>query len=102
MCVNNFGGGSVMKEPILDSLQRRIRAMHSLWEEAVATMDVGQVNYVERDPVLPIGFSLFHFSQIEDGSASLLGAGPAVYAEEWAGRMGLAVADNGKARTVAE
>jgi hypothetical protein len=102
MCVNNFGGVTDMTEPILDSLQRRIRAMHSLWEEAVATMDVGQVNYVERDPVLPIAFSLFHFSQIEDGSASLLGAGPAVYAEEWAGRMGLAVADNGKARTVAE
>jgi hypothetical protein len=87
---------------ILDSLQRRVRAMHSLWEQAVATMDAGQVNYVERDPVLPIAFSLFHFSQIEDGSASLLGAGPAVYTGDWAGRMGLAIADNGKARTVPE
>jgi hypothetical protein len=87
---------------ILDSLRRRMRAMHSLWEEAVASMGAAQVNFVERDPVLPIAFSLFHFSQIEDGSASLLGAGPAVYADDWATRMGLAIADNGKARTVAD
>jgi hypothetical protein len=54
-------------ELLHDSLKRRMRAMHSLWEEAVATMDVDQVNYVERKPVLPIAFSLFHFAQIEDG-----------------------------------
>ena len=58
-----------MTELILDSLRRRMRAMHSLWEEAVATMDLDQVNHVEREPVLPIAFSLFHFTQIEDGSA---------------------------------
>jgi len=38
-----------MTELLLDSLQRRMRSMHSLWEDAVATMDVDQVNYVERD-----------------------------------------------------
>ncbi len=91
-----------MTELILDSLRRRMRAMHSLWEEAVATMDVDQVNYVERDPVLPIAFSLFHLTQIEDGSASILGAGPAVYNDGWADRIGLGVADNGKHKTVAE
>lgn len=87
---------------ILDSLRRRVRAMHSLWEEAVATMDAGQVNYVERDPVLPIAFSLFHFTQIEDGSASILGAGPVVWDDAWAVRLGLVIADNGKNKTVAE
>jgi len=87
---------------ILDSLRRRMRAMHSLWEEAVATMDAGQVNYVERDPVLPIAFSLFHFTQIEDGSASILGAGPVVYDDGWEQRLGLVVADNGKDKTVTE
>ena len=64
-----------MTDLILDSLRRRMRAMHSLWEQAVATMDLDQVNHVEREPVLPIAFSLFHFVQIEDGSATMLGAG---------------------------
>ena len=92
------GSGSIA----LDSLRRRMRAMHSLWEDAVSTMDLEQVNYVEREPVLPIAFSLFHFVQIEDGSATMLGAGPMVYDEDWAQRMGLAIADHGKARTVEE
>jgi len=91
-----------MTELVLDSLQRRMRAMHSLWEEAVATMDVDQVNRVEREPVLPIAFSLFHFVQIEDGSATMLGAGAMVYDESWARRMGLAIADHGKQKTVDE
>ena len=60
-----------MEDLILDSLRRRMRAMHSLWEDAMATMGPAQVNHVERDQVLPIAFSLFHFVQIEDGSASL-------------------------------
>ena len=38
-------------------------------------MDLDQVNHVEREPVLPIAFSLFHLVQIEDGSATMLGAG---------------------------
>ena len=89
-------------ELVLDSLCRRMRAMHSLWEDAVATMDLEQVNHVERPPVLPIAFSLFHFVQIEDGSATMLGAGPMVYDDGWAARMGLAIDDHGKHRTVDE
>ena len=89
-------------ELILDSLRRRMRAMHSLWEDAVATMDLGQVNHVEREPVLPIAFSLFHFVQIEDGSATMLGAGPVLFDDGWATRMGLAIVDHGKHRTVDE
>ena len=91
-----------MTELILDSLRRRMRAMHSLWEEAVATMDLDQVNHVEREPVLPIAFSLFHLVQIEDGSATMLGAGDMVYNDEWATKMGLAIADHGKHRSVDE
>jgi len=87
---------------ILDSLRRRMRALHSLWEDAVATMDVEQVNHVERDAVLPIAFSLFHFAQIEDGSATMLGAGPMIYTDEWATKIGLAIHDNGKHRTPEE
>ena len=87
---------------VLDSLQRRMRAMHSLWEQAVSTMDLDQVNHVEREPVLPIAFSLFHLVQIEDGSATMLGAGDMVYDDEWATKMGLAIADHGKHKTVDE
>ena len=89
-------------EIALESLRRRMRAMHSLWEDAVATMSLEQVNHVEREPVLPIAFSLFHFVQIEDGSATMLGAGPMVYDDSWAERMGLSIADHGKHRTVDE
>ena len=91
-----------MTELILDSLRRRMRALHSLWEDAIATMDLDQVNHVEREPVLPIAFSIFHLVQIEDGSATMLGAGPMVYDESWATRMGLAIADHGKHKTVDE
>lgn len=89
-------------ELILDSLRRRMRALHSLWEEAVATMTLEQVNYVERDVILPIAFSLFHFAQIEDGSATMLGAGPMIYTDEWATKIGLTIHDNGKEKTVDE
>ncbi|HWE56247.1 MAG TPA: hypothetical protein VG435_12090 [Acidimicrobiales bacterium] len=91
-----------MADIVLDSLRRRLRSMHSLWEDAVATMTLEQVNYVERDPILPIAFSLFHFVQIEDGSGTILGAGPMIYNSARGEQMGLAVMDNGKERTVAE
>ena len=87
---------------LVDSLVRRMRAMHSLWEQAVATMGSAEVNYVEREPVLPIAFSLFHFANIEDSSASGLGAGPVIFDDAWAARIGLGVADHGKERTVSE
>ena len=76
--------------------------MHSLWEDAVATMSVDQVNHVERELVLPIAFSLFHFVHIEDFSATMLGAGPMAYDDAYGARMQLAIADDGKHRTVEE
>jgi hypothetical protein len=91
-----------MDDLILDSLRRRMRAMHSLWYEAVDTMDLDQVNHVEREPVLPIAFSLFHLAQIEDGSVLMLGGPPPIYDEGWADRMGLTIHDHGKHRTVDE
>jgi len=87
---------------VLDSLRRRMRAMHSLWEDAVATMSGDQVNHVERVGVLPIAFSLFHFTQIEDGSVAMLGGPAPEVSPAWMDRMGLTIADNGKARTVEE
>ena len=91
-----------MHDLILDSLRRRMRAMHSLWHEAVATMDKEQVNHYEREGVLPIAFSLFHLTQIEDGAVLMLGGPPPVFDDTWAERMDLAIADHGKHRTVDE
>jgi len=65
-------------------------------------MTLEQVNYVERANVLPIAFSLFHMAQIEDGSATMLGAGDMVYDDAWGWRIGLAILDHGKHRTVEE
>lgn len=89
-------------EVLLDSLARRVAALHSLWRDAVATMDLEHVNHVERAGVLPIAFSLFHFVHIEDFSASLLGAGPMVFEAGSGNRMQLAIADDGKHRSVEE
>ncbi len=65
-------------------------------------MGPAQVNYVEREGVLPIAFSLFHFVNIEDSSASGLGAGPVIFDGAWASRVALGVADHGKERTVSD
>ena len=57
-----------MTELILDSLQRRMAAMHSLYYQAVDTMELDHVNHFEREGVLPIAFSLFHYTNMEDAS----------------------------------
>ena len=53
---------------VLDSLQRRMRAMHSLYYDAVGTMDLDQVNHFEREGVVPIAFCLFHIVNMIDAS----------------------------------
>lgn len=88
---------------ILDSLRRRMRAMHSLYEDACATMDVDQVNHVEREPCLPIGFSLFHFVNMEDSAYIFISGGePPLWNDEWAEKLGVAINDHGKERTPEE
>ncbi len=88
---------------ILDSLRRRMRAMHSLYEDACATMTIDQVNHVERDAVLPIAFSLFHYVNMEDSAFIFISGGqPTTWNEEWATRLDLAIEDHGKERTPEE
>ena len=96
-CANTL---SMANEIVLDSLQRRMRAMHSLWYQAVSDMDSEKVNHVERDGVLPIAFSLFHQANIEDASLLMLGGPPIVWSPEWGERIGLGVHDHGKHRSV--
>jgi len=76
--------------------------VHSLYYEACATMDVEQVNRVVVPGVLPIAFSLVHQLLIEDGSVVFLGGRVPQLSESWATRMGLAINDPGKEKTVEE
>jgi len=90
-------------ELILDSLRRRMRAMHSLYEDACSTMTIDQVNHVERDAVLPIAFSLFHYVNMEDSAFIFISGGQhATWNDEWAAKLDLAIEDHGKERTPEE
>ncbi len=92
-------GGTAL---VLDSLQRRMRALFSLYEDAVATMDLEQVNHFEREGVLPIAFSLFHIVNMIDASFLLMTGTAPVWDESWEARVRPAIADHGKHRTVDE
>lgn len=87
---------------ILDSFRRRMRAMHSLYEDACSTMDIDQVNHVERDAVLPIAFSLFHYVNMEDSTFMVISGELPTWNDDWAARLGLAIDDHGKERTPEE
>ncbi len=87
---------------LLDSLRRRMRALFSLYDDAVATMDLEQVNHFERDGVLPIAFSLFHIVNMVDASFLLMTGNTPVWDDEWAARVRPAIPDHGKERSVAE
>ncbi|MBW4078463.1 MAG: hypothetical protein HIU84_08175 [Acidobacteria bacterium] len=84
------------------SLLRRIRAMHSLYYDACATMTSEQVNEVTHDGVLPIAFSLVHQVLIEDGSLLFAGGTPSLFDDDWTSKLKLSINDHGKARTVDE
>lgn len=85
----------------LDSLQRRIRGMHALWLEALATMGTEHVNHVERAGVLPIAFTVNHMPRMEDFARAILSGSPMLWTEGgWAERTGIVVDDIGKDTTV--
>lgn len=91
-----------MTELIIDSLQRRMAAMHGLYYQATGSMDISQVNHVERDGILPIAFSLFHYTNMEDASFMLITGIAPVWNDDWQSRVQVAVNDHGKHRTVDE
>ena len=90
------------QELLLDSLRRRMRAMHSLYYDAVATMDLHHVNHFEREGVLPIAFSLFHYTNMQDVSFAVISGEPVLWNAEWQARVRMAIDDHGKERTVDE
>lgn len=73
-----------------DSLERRVAAIHRLWQLGVADLDVDQVNHFERSGVLPIAFTLLHFVVGEDRNAAryLIGDDLLWDAGGWAKRIG--------------
>jgi hypothetical protein len=87
---------------VLDSLQRRMRALHSLYYDALATMDLEQVNHFEREGVVPIAFSLFHIVNMIDASFLLMTGTPPIWDDQWEARVHPAIPDHGKHRTVEE
>ena len=87
---------------LIDSLQRRMATMHSLYYQAVSTMDVEHVNHFEREGVLPIAFSLFHYTNMEDASFMMITGIPPIWNAEWQERVQMAIDDHGKHRTVDE
>ena len=89
-------------ELVLDSLRRRMRALHSLYHDAIATMGPEHVNHFEREGVLPIAFSLFHIVNMIDASFMLMTGTPPIWNEEWAERVQMSINDHGKHRTVNE
>jgi hypothetical protein len=89
-------------ELVLDSLQRRMRALFSLYEEATATMTIEQVNYREREGILPIAFSLFHYVNMHDSVYMMMAGEAPIYNDEWTKRIQPAIDDHGKHRTVQE
>ena len=91
-----------MTDLTLDSLQRRMAAMHSLYYQAVDTMGLEHVNHFEREGVLPIAFSLFHYTNMEDASFLLITGLAPVWGPEWQERVHMAIDDHGKHRTVEE
>jgi len=89
-----------MTDLTLDSLRRRMPAMHSLYYQAVDTMAIEQVNHFERPGVLPIAFSLFHFTNMEDASFMLITGETPIWDAAIQARVQMAIPDHGKHRSV--
>jgi len=87
---------------VLDSLQRRMKALESLYEQAVTTMDLEHANHFEREGVLPIAFSLFHYLNMHDASFMMLTGEAPIWNSDWQARVRMAIDDHGKHRTVDE
>lgn len=87
---------------VLDSLQRRMKALESLYEQAVTTMDLEHVNHFERPGVLPIAFSLFHYLNMHDASFMMLTGQAPIWNPEWQARVQMSIDDHGKHKTVDE
>ncbi len=79
-----------------------MQTMHSLYYQAVGSMGLEHVNHFERAGVLPIAFSLFHYTNMQDFTYMVITGEPPVWSEGWQDRVQMAIDDHGKERTVEE
>ena len=91
---------TALADLLLDSLQRRMATMHSLYYQAVSTMDLEHVNHFEREGVLPIAFSLFHYTNMQDASFMMITGIPPLWNGDWQDRVQMSIDDHGKHRPV--
>ncbi|WP_419847920.1 hypothetical protein [Candidatus Poriferisocius sp.] len=87
---------------IQDSLSRRMRTMHSLYYQAVGTMELHHVNHFEREGVLPIAFSLFHYTNMQDATFMGISGELPIWNDDWQARVQMAINDHGKERPVSD
>jgi hypothetical protein len=87
---------------VQDSLLRRMHTMHGLYYQAVDTMELHHVNHFEREGVLPIAFSLFHYTNMQDASFMMLTGEPPIWNDEWQANVQMAINDHGKERPVSD
>ncbi len=87
---------------VQDSLLRRMRTMHSLYYQAVGTMELEHVNHFERAGVLPIAFSLFHYTNMQDATFFAITGQLPIWNDDWQARVKMAINDHGKERSVEE
>ena len=87
---------------VQDSLLRRMRTMHGLYYQAVGSMELEHVNHFERAGVLPIAFSLFHYTNMHDGAFMMLSGQLPIWDEDWQARVQMAIDDAGKERPVSD
>jgi hypothetical protein len=76
--------------------------VHSLYYDACDTMTLDHVNAVTYPSTLPIAFSLVHQLLMEDGTLVFIGGPSPQFNYAWEERLGLAIADHGKEKTVDE
>lgn len=87
---------------IQDSLLRRMRTMHSLYYQAGSTMELHHVNHFEREGVLPIAFSLFHYTNMQDATFMGISGELPIWNDDWQARVQMAINDHGKERPVSD
>ena len=92
------------EEMFVTSLRNRIRAMNVLWERAVSDLTLEQVNYHEREGVLPMAFSFSHYIKAQDQSISrvFLGQNSLWETGGWSAKVGVNVDVLGREETVEE
>jgi len=82
-----------MPESRFSRTLRRVSAMHMQWAMVTTDLTLDQVNFHEREGVLPITFSLHHYVLVEDNTVSrrIYGEDSLWERDGWSERVGATV-----------